>query len=131
VNALGDVLGEDGGVLAGARTPEGGFLGSDGHLLGEGDTHPQPGTNTTLAVVATDLPLSRVELGGLARMASGAFSRAISPVNTPFDGDAIFALSTGEGPSPLPPHELLGLGVAARTVLEEAVRRAVDGRLRA
>jgi L-aminopeptidase/D-esterase-like protein len=135
VNALGDVVGPQGGILAGARTPEGDFLGTDAHLragegpgrFGEaaGDEGPLPGTNTTLVVVGTDLPLSRVELGRVARMASGAFPRAISPVSTPFDGDILFALSSGTDPEPVPPGDLMALGVVARDLAEEAIRRAV------
>ena len=95
---------------------------------GEEDSTDQaslPGTNTTLVVVGTDLPLSRVELGRMAKMASGAFSRAISPVNTPFDGDILFALSSGMEPEPLSPGEMLALSVVVRELVEEAIRRAV------
>ena len=146
VNALGDVVGPDGEILAGARSPMGDFLNTDSFLLkGTGPDRfsdaakkeesgssdgPVPGTNTTLAVVGTDLPLTRVDLGRLARMASGAFPRSISPVNTPFDGDVLFALSTGEGPVGLSPGQFLSLGVVARTVTEEAIRRAVSSPLR-
>jgi L-aminopeptidase/D-esterase-like protein len=142
VNALGDVVGPDGKILAGARSPMGDFLDTDTFLLkGTGPEQfadsaeeeksgplegPIPGTNTTLAVVATDLPLTRVDLGRLARMTSGAFPRAISPVNTPFDGDVLFAISTGDGPVGLSPGQFLSLGVVARTVTEEAIRRAVS-----
>ena len=126
VNALGDVLGEDGTVLAGARSTGGGFTRSDEALLMGTVVQPgMPGTNTTLAVVATDLPLSRVDLGRVAKMASAAFPRAISPVNTPFDGDVVFALSTGSDPVSTPPNDLLSLGVVARALTEEAIRRAV------
>lgn len=144
VNALGDVVGPEGEILAGARTAEGNFLGTDSHLLmGEGpggfgdaaqgeegrvDGGLLPGTNTTLVVVGTELPLSRVELGRLAGMASGAFPRAISPVNTPFDGDILFCLSSGMEPQPISPGELLALGVVARELVEEAIRRAVSPR---
>ena len=128
VNALGDVVAKDGTVLAGARGPSGTFISSDSIVLEGGAARPGlPGMNTTLAAVATDLPLSRVELGRLAMMASSAFPRAISPVNTPFDGDLVFALSTGDLEEPLPPSELLALGLAARELTEEAIRRAVDG----
>jgi L-aminopeptidase/D-esterase-like protein len=142
VNALGDVVGPQGEILAGARTPEGGFLGTDSHLLmGEGsggfsdaaqgeedpvDGGLLPGMNTTLVVVGTDLPLSRVELGRLAGMASGAFSRAISPVSTPFDGDILFCLSSGMDPRSVSPGEILSVGVLARELVEEAIRRAVS-----
>ncbi|MFO8174465.1 MAG: P1 family peptidase [Longimicrobiales bacterium] len=141
VNALGDVVGTGGEILAGARGADGGHLQTDSHLLegrgpgefagaGSGEeenpeTGPLLGSNTTLVVLGTDLPLSRVELGRLARMASGGFPRAISPVNTPFDGDVLFALSSGEHAGSLSPGEMLALGVVARTVTEEAIRQAV------
>lgn len=142
VNALGDVVGRGGEVLAGARTPQGGHLGTDAHLLEgkgpgsfadaggggsrEGAGGPVPGSNTTLVVLGTDLPLSRVELNRLARMSSGAFPRAISPVNTPFDGDLLFALSSASEVGSLSPGDMLALGVVARSVTEEAIRRAVS-----
>ncbi len=142
VNALGDVVARDGRGLAGARTDEGEFLDTDSALLegrnpaefaqvarspeGGGEDGPRAGVNTTLVVVGTDLPLSRISLGRLARMASGALPRAISPVNTPFDGDVVFALSSGEDPVDLPPGELLGLGVLCRELVEEAIRRGVS-----
>jgi L-aminopeptidase/D-esterase-like protein len=126
VNALGDVVAEDGSVLAGARAADGVRPGSDGIALqGLRADSGFPGTNTTLAVVATDLPLDRVDLGKLAEMASAAFPRAVSPVNTPFDGDLLFALSTAEDTARLSPNELLALGVLARSLTEEAIRRAV------
>jgi len=141
VNALGDVVGRGGQILAGARGRDGILLDTDRHLLegrapgsfgdagsgadgGEGGG-PVPGANTTLVVLGTDLPLSRIELGRLARMAAGALPRAISPVNTPFDGDILFALSSGPEGGSLPPGDMLSLGVAARAVTEEAIRRAV------
>ena len=126
VNSLGDVVGPGGSVLAGARGTDGTFISSDSIVLrGEGFRSGFPGTNTTLVVVATDLPLSRIDLGRLAKMASAALPRAISPVNTTFDGDLIFSLSTGEGEEPFSPADLLALGVVARELTETAIRRAV------
>jgi L-aminopeptidase/D-esterase-like protein len=126
VNALGDVVDERGTILAGVRDPEGGFRSSD-QLAREWTrtAHGLPGANTTLAVVATDLPLGRLELGRLAKMASTALPRAISPVGTPFDGDVVFAVSTSLAEAPISPRELLALGVTARDVLEESIRRSV------
>jgi L-aminopeptidase/D-esterase-like protein len=46
-------------------------------------------------------------------------------VNTPFDGDVVFAVSTAEAEETLPPTALLSLGVVARDLVEEAVRRGV------
>ncbi len=128
VNSLGDILAKDGTVLAGAKTGDGSHLGSDEALMsGVSPGSGMPGTNTTLAVVGTDLPLTRTDLAKLARMASSALPRAISPVNTPFDGDLVFALSTADGvEGDLPPDEILALGVVARNLTEEAIRRAVQ-----
>jgi len=50
--------------------------------------------NTTLAVVATDLPLNVPELQRLSVAAHDGFARAIYPAHTPFDGDLVFAVST-------------------------------------
>ena len=114
-------------MLAGARDPDGGHPGSDKVVLdGSSEGSGLPGTNTTLAVVATDLPLGRVDLSRVAEMASAALPRAISPVNTPFDGDLVFALSTAADYTALRPEEILAVGVLARTLTEEAIRRAVD-----
>jgi L-aminopeptidase/D-esterase-like protein len=129
VNALGDVVAEDGSVLAGVRAADGAHPGSDGIVLQGTPTGSRlPGTNTTLAVIATDLPLSRVDLGRLAEMAAAAFPRAISPVNTPFDGDLLFALSTATEEAACTPNEMLALGVLARTLTEDAIRRAVQSK---
>ncbi|NNM04096.1 MAG: P1 family peptidase [Gemmatimonadetes bacterium] len=126
VNALGDVLAEDGTVLAGPRSSERSFQGTDHALLsGMAATPGLPGTNTTLSIVATDLPLSRVDLGRVAKMAAGALPRAISPVNTPFDGDLVFAVSTGVGTEVFSPEDLLAIGVTARTLTEESIRLGV------
>jgi len=129
VNALGDVVTEDGTILAGARAPDGSFPGADEVVLGKKTGlafGARTGTNTTLVVVASDLPLSRVDLAKVARMAAGALPRAISPVNTPFDGDVIFSITTAEAVEEVPAEEMLALGVAAREMTEEAIRRAVS-----
>ncbi|MBD3205700.1 peptidase S58 family protein, partial [Candidatus Bathyarchaeota archaeon] len=50
---------------------------------------------TVLGVVATDVGLSRVELTKVAQMAQDGVARAIRPAHTMFDGDTVFAISTG------------------------------------
>jgi D-aminopeptidase len=57
-------------------------------------------------------------------MAQDGLARAIRPAHTPFDGDTVFALSTGSGP-PVGPADLLKLGNAAADCLARAVMRAV------
>ncbi|NIP60718.1 MAG: peptidase S58 family protein [Gemmatimonadetes bacterium] len=131
VNALGDVRDGGGRILAGARKEDGSFLDTARVLREEGASGEfgatRPGESTTLAVVATDAPLAVVDLGRLARMASTALARRISPVNTPFDGDVTFALSTAEEEERPASGEILALGAAATEALERAIERAVGG----
>lgn len=132
VNALGDVLDASGSILAGARAADGGFLDTAAVLRrGAGPAGEMKdvvaGTNTTLAVVATDAPLSRVDLGRMARTAANALARRISPVHTPFDGDVVFAVSTAPAAADASAAEVAALGVAAQHALEEAITRAVTG----
>jgi L-aminopeptidase/D-esterase-like protein len=56
----------------------------------------RPGANTTIAAIATNVELTRVELKRLAIMAADGFARALRPSHTPFDGDIVFALSTAK-----------------------------------
>jgi L-aminopeptidase/D-esterase-like protein len=135
VNALGDVLGADGRVLAGARGEDGEFVDA-ARVLREGGVQagvgsgpvietPAPGTNTTLGLVATDAPLTREALQTVARMASTALARRIAPVHTPFDGDIVFAVSPSPESQIVDARELLAIGSAAAWSLEQAIERAV------
>lgn len=131
VNALGDVLDAEGGIVAGARGPDGAFLDTAALLREGGGARGEmgdvvAGTNTTLALVATDAPLGRVGLQRLARVAGNALARRISPVHTPFDGDLVFAVSTAEEVRELDSAEVLALGAVAQHALEEAITRAVE-----
>lgn len=82
--------------------------------------------NTTIACVATDVALSVAEAQRVAKMALAGMARAIRPVFAPFDGDAVFALSTGklvaEGPRPL---LIARLGELAANCLARAIARGV------
>lgn len=123
VNSVGDVRDARGEILAGGRGPDGAPV--DGlRYLAEGRAPfgaGEPATNTTLAVVATNAALSKLELQCLAQVASDALARRITPYGTLFDGDVVFAASTAEmtAASPLQPEALAALAVP------EAVERAV------
>ncbi|MFQ3596071.1 MAG: P1 family peptidase [Sphingomonadaceae bacterium] len=85
-------------------------------------------TNTTLAVVATDRPLTRAAAKRLATMAHDGMARAIRPIHTPFDGDIVFALSTSpESPAGVSPVLLAELGTRAADCVTRAIRAAVPG----
>lgn len=126
-NAVGNVIGRDGRVLAGVRDEAGGFRDASALLLEVALSGPVPpsGTNTTLAVVATDASLDRAQCSRLAAQAQDALALAIAPVHTLLDGDAVFALSTGRAPAPEGVGGLLRLGVAAVEALRTAIERSV------
>lgn len=126
-NALGDVLDPDTAqVLAGARTEDGLQLRDTRRALLAG-TAPQPllaGTNTTLAVVATDAPITKAQAHRLAVVAHDGLARSINPVHTMSDGDTVFALGTGKA-TQHPGMMVLG------TMAAEATARATANAVRA
>ncbi len=120
VNAVGDVLDERGEILAGTRRD--GRFADSAALLREGDGRPQPLSNTTLVAVATDARLDKTALHRLASLAHDGLARAISPAHTAYDGDTVFALSTGDrAASP----DADAIGALAVELTAAAIRRAV------
>jgi D-aminopeptidase len=81
--------------------------------------------STTLAVIATDVALSRGQLKRLAVMAQTGLARAIFPVHTPLDGDVVFAAATGRRPLTNALLGLTELGALAANAVARAVARAV------
>jgi L-aminopeptidase/D-esterase-like protein len=84
-----------------------------------------PGSNTTLAIVATDAKLSKAQCKRLAVMAQTGLARAIYPVHTPLDGDVVFAAALGDKALPDPVYALSELGMLAANVLARAIARGV------
>jgi len=82
------------------------------------------GANTTIAVVATDIPLGKNACRRFAIMAQDGLAWAIRPAHTPFDGDTVFALSTGTGPE-ADAGRVARLGAAAADCLARAIMRAI------
>lgn len=125
VNAVGDVMDPSSGrLIAGARTADGrGFENTMKALLsGRLPWAPTKGENTTIGVVATNVALTKAEATKVAQMAHDGLARTINPAHTPWDGDTLFALSTGtldwESPT-------LVVGSLAAEVVARAVLRAV------
>ena len=98
VNAMGDVIDPASGLpIAGARSPDGRTLHGTMRAWKAGDIPPplQPGSATTLGVVATDAVLTKAQANKVAQMAHDGLARCINPIHTMADGDTIFALATG------------------------------------
>ena len=123
VNALGNIIDPSNGkTIAGARDPETRkFI--DPQLIVK---NPQSLsfsrlTNTTLAIVATNAQLTKTEAKRLAQMATTGITRATFPAHTPYDGDVVFALATGEYAG----ADMLRIGVLAATLVSQAIIQAV------
>ena len=93
---------------------------------GDAKMNPQPGQNTTIACIATDVALTPAQAQRVSQIALAGFARAIRPVFAPFDGDALFVLSTGrvalEEPTPI---QLTRIGELAASTLARAIARGV------
>lgn len=82
--------------------------------------------NTAIGIVATDADLTKVELKRVAIMATDGFARALRPVHTPFDGDIVFAMSTGKRKlSGIRPREVMRIGLMAGDCMARAIARGV------
>jgi L-aminopeptidase/D-esterase-like protein len=126
VNAVGDVIDPaTGSVVAGVRTPDGKGLADARRLLREGGltraVQPRAAENTTIAIVATNARLTKVETNRMALMADDGLARAINPAHTIGDGDTVFALATGRRTGPA---DAGIIGALAADALAEAVVRA-------
>ena len=83
------------------------------------------GTNTTIAVIATDAQLTKAEAKRLAIAAHDGFAHAIWPTHTPLDGDLVFALATGTSGIRPDMSEALELYAAAGATMARAIARGV------
>lgn len=107
LNALGSVYNQNtGAFIAGAQipTPDGNTPMTLDHMCAfmapanpTESTSPLPTSNTILTVIATNVPLSKLQTNRLARMASSGIARVVRPAHLLFDGDIVFALSSGSG----------------------------------
>jgi L-aminopeptidase/D-esterase-like protein len=128
VNAYGDVRDSSGAIIAGARDAEGRFIDSAAAIAkgapSGGFRAESAGTNTTLVVVALDAAYTRLELQSIAKSATAAMHRHITPAGTSSDGDIVFALAPMDGRrAPLAQGEQLA-AQALGAAIERAVRLA-------
>ena len=76
--------------------------------------------NTTIGIVATNAAFTKTQATKLASMAQNGYARTMRPAHSMFDGDAIFAMSTGDVEA-----DLSVVGLIAARVMERAVIAAV------
>ena len=135
VNAFGDVVDPaTGQVIAGARRPNlplvpkpadpspfAGTLATMKGLIGKTALRfARGGENTVIGVVATNAKLNKEEITKVAQMADDGLARAVRPAHTMFDGDTIFALSTGDKTA-----DVNIVGAYAAEVVSSAIVNAV------
>lgn len=83
--------------------------------------HPEPDdafTNTTVGIVATDARLTKLQCLLIARSAHDGFARALDPVHTGVDGDAVVVAATGtaEGEADVEALRALAAAVVAQAI---------------
>lgn len=81
-NPVGEVLDENGGILAGSRTSD------------RSTVFQLTGGNTMLGVVATNGRLSKQDLFHVARAGQDGIATVVRPAHTRYDGDVVFSLGT-------------------------------------
>ena len=95
VNALGNIIDMQGGILAGNRHDNEEFRFRT--FEGFADFLLENSSNTTISIVGTNAKLKNQEdLRKIAEIATHGQIRAINPLNTSLDGDTVFVFSTEE-----------------------------------
>lgn len=121
VNSFGDVLDEDGKIVAGARTSEKSRkLCNMQRLISQGIDRKIEGSNTTLIVIATNAGLTKEDAARIAIMAQDGIAKTIAPSHTLFDGDIVFVLSTGNESA-----SVNVLGCVSQELVAKSIRQGI------
>lgn len=120
VNPVGDVIDEQGAILAG--------MGSEGHFFGMVNIMKNmaqidlglASSNTVIGCVVTNAILTKTEARKIAEIAHDGLARAINPAHTLLDGDTIFCLATGEIKA-----NSISIGTFAAEAFSQAIRNGV------
>ena len=119
LNAVGDVY-ENGTKIAGMKDPlTKKFLDSETVLVEAMQAANLFRKNTTIGAIVTNADLNKTALTKVAGMAHDGFARAIRPVHTQFDGDTIYAISSGGVKS-----DINTVGILAAIAMEKAIVKA-------
>jgi L-aminopeptidase/D-esterase-like protein len=117
VNAVGEIMAEDGAVLAGVRP---GATGDEEEAEPTAPWPEGPWMNTIIGVVATNARLSKERAHLLAGSAHDAVSDLVRPAHTIWDGDTVFTLATRQVDAPQDLLEQM-----ANEAVAESIRRGV------
>lgn len=122
VNAFGDIFDyETGKKIAGMidyKTKQ--FISCEEALYRANDMLVGGATNTTIGVILTNAVLNKTELTKVAGMGHDGMARAINPVHTQFDGDSLYAMSSGSIKA-----DLNVVGTIAAKAVAAAIKDAV------
>ena len=119
VNAFGDVIAEDGSVLAGLWR-DGSYERTVELLRKRTEPIRSWRESTTLVCLLTDARLTKTQAWLVARAGSSGVARAVDPSATAVDGDVVYCVATGrEAADPL------AVGAVAAHVVAAAIRDAV------
>jgi L-aminopeptidase/D-esterase-like protein len=123
VNPLGDVVDpQTGEILAGARKltadEPADTLAVMRSMVGK-TALSFASSNTVIGVVATNARLTKEQINKVAQMAQDGIARAVRPAHTLFDGDTLFALSTGSKRA-----DVNLIGAYAAEVVAQAIAQA-------
>lgn len=123
VNALGNVLAEDGSVLAGP--PEvAPTTGYPFEVLA-----PPPRTNTVIGCLVTDATLTKAQASRAVDLAHTGIARSVDPPHTTHDGDALFLLTSQRVTVEAPVDLVATLGARAVAAAVRAAVRAAAGQV--
>jgi L-aminopeptidase/D-esterase-like protein len=121
-NPLGDVIDPaTGKVVAGVRNASGSGFADARIMIRSGVRRGVAGDNSTIGVIATNAKLTKAQASYLAQMTDDGYARAIWPIHTMVDGDAVFAIATGSKPGD---PDMIAIGSLAADVMATAVLRA-------
>ena len=123
VNAVGDILDEQGQIIAGVRGDDGQFIGMLNALKPFARGFPPrngEAENTVIGAIVTNAQLSKAHINKVAQMAHDGIARAVNPAHTMFDGDVIFALASGEIVA-----DPTVIGAFAAEVMAQAIRNGI------
>jgi 6-aminohexanoate-oligomer endohydrolase len=122
VNSVGAIVDREGNVVRGHLDSQTGARARLVEALEERLPVTAPG-NTTLTVVVTNQQLDRRELRQVGIQVHSSMARAIQPFHALFDGDVLYAVTTGEVENLALPS--MSLGVVASELAWDAVLSAV------